>query len=205
MPSHIETLLRPGERILYQARLSKFLLIFYGLLGILSLAGVAFFGLMAINYAGKFNWKSFDVVSRDDCLMALISGLCILPVLYFCAKYLYAYFKTEIVVTDQRVMGRVRRFLVPFTPQPIDLPLSEIESLYFFIAIDWYYGDQDSTRVILDVISNLIVAVADFGTVIVVSKAGRKVKLHAVTAPRELERQISEAANRLRFSELQSR
>jgi hypothetical protein len=184
MPSYVENRLRPGERVIYQARLSWFLLVINGLIGLVCLVVFGFFGLKAVAYAGKFNWKFLKgPVSSDEALLAVFliffTGLC----LYFICKYFYDYFRSEIAVTDQRIIGIVPRLLVAFSLQPVDLPLSALEKVYYTMSGGSSSG-SGSASLIADIVAIIIVAIADYGTVVVVDKEGRKTKFRSVVAPK---------------------
>jgi tetratricopeptide (TPR) repeat protein len=196
MPAYMDTLLRPGERIIYQPRLSTFILIIHLFLGALCLAVLVFFGLKALVYTGIFHWKFLGPVKQEEMLQAafflLFAGL----LLYFGAKYLYDYCKTEIAVTDQRIIGRVPRLLVAFSLQTVDLPLAAIEKIYY----STYYGHSSGSgggfisTLIMEIIAGLISALADYGTVVVVDKEGHKTKFRTIVSPKELQQQIEQAA-----------
>jgi len=105
-------MLRPGERIIYQARLSRFRLVFYSLLGIICLPGLGFLGLLIIGHIGKFSWGNMkDPIPTEMLPVLFIIFLFFGIFTYIFAKYSYDYFKTEIAVTDQRIIGKVPRRL----------------------------------------------------------------------------------------------
>jgi tetratricopeptide (TPR) repeat protein len=202
MPADIAANLRSDEKIIYQAGLSRFLLIAHGFLGVLSLAALAFFGLVVMAYAGKFHWKFLGPLPREDFLLAVSVILGASLLLYRSAKYFYDYFQIEIVLTDKRIIGNVRRLWVPFSLQPVDLPLSDLEKVYS--SFDWGNTNTASADLLLEIIfalvTGIILYLADFGTVVAVNREGRKTKFRALTAPRELANQISQAAKLGKFA-----
>jgi len=194
MSSYLESVLRPGEKIIYQARLSRFFLVFYSLLGIMCLPLLGFLALEIIAYLGKFDWAIIKGPFPSEIILPLFLVLLFSGTFaYIFVKYLYDYFKTEIAVTDQRIIGRAPRALAAFSLKPLDLPLSGIERVYLSIT----FISSGSVRGLLGLIAvvgdHIIDALVKCGTVVVVDNEGRETSLRAVALPKELERQINEA------------
>jgi len=75
MPAYVQSALRPGERIIYQARLSRFLFIVNAFLALLFVSGLAFVAVHLVAFLGKFNWKFVKgPVSREDLVILIFDS-----------------------------------------------------------------------------------------------------------------------------------
>jgi len=173
MASSISSQLRPDETILYQTGLRPVIL-WICVPGLLFCAGILV--LVALDFSGFL-----EVVSQRDLnrstggsdvalykLMAMSLGMIL--GLYICVKWLYDYCRTEVAVTNQRIIGNIPTAWLPFRLQSLDLPLADLQK----VATENYGG-------------------ASYGYVIATGGLGRKTIFRNFKAPEELRRQIIQA------------
>jgi len=96
-----------------------------------------------------------------------VAAIVFIVTIYLSVKYLYDYFYSEVAVTNQRIIGNIPTALLPFSFQPLDIPLSEVQ----YVSTAYYGG-------------------ASYGYVIVVNRLGRKTIFRNFADPEELRRQI---------------
>ncbi|MEW6658721.1 MAG: hypothetical protein AB1424_08670 [Thermodesulfobacteriota bacterium] len=195
MSSYVESLLRPGERIIYQPRLSRLLLAVSSLAVLVCIPPFLYLSTQLVDYLGQIIWNSLKVSGpREDPLAASIVFPIVLGILYFAVKYLYAYIFVELALTDQRIIGRVSRPLAAFPLQPVDLPLADIAGVHYTLSSSGYGGGSSLSSLFFALFFGIIEYLANYGTVEVVDQEGRKTKLRSIVRPKELARQIRQAA-----------
>lgn len=195
MSSYIDSLLRPGERIIHQPRLSRLLLAVSSLAVLVCIPPLLYLSMQLLDYLGQFS-RNAPKASHpgEDLVAALVVFPLVLGMLYFAVKYLYAYFQVEIAVTDQRIIGRVSRPFAAFPLQPVDLPLSAIAGVHYTLSSSGYGGGSSFFSLFSALVFGIIEFLANYGTVEVMDQEGNKTTLRSVVRPKELARQIRQAA-----------
>jgi tetratricopeptide (TPR) repeat protein len=168
MASSISTQLRPDETILYQTSLRPIIMV---ACGICLLIAAFFLVMVALNPASFlqefFQRNPNKPMGRDDLILFSVVAIFFIYILYLSVKYLYDYLHSEVAITNQRIIGNIPTAFIPFSLQPLDIPLAELQ--YVYTA---YYGGTS------------------YGYVIVVNRLGEKTIFRNFADPEELRRQI---------------
>lgn len=171
MASSISNQLRSDETILYQAGLNKTplfacvicVLIFTPLLVMINLYPSSFLEAL-------FQKNPHEPMGRVDLLLCFGVTLFFIFVLWLSVKFIYDFFRSEVAVTNQRIIGKIPTGFCPFVLQSLDLPISEV--IYVYTT---YYGGSS------------------YGYVIAVDRLGRRTIFRNFADPEELRRRIIEA------------
>ncbi len=195
MPAYIESLLQPGERIIYQPRLSRLLLAVSILAVLVSIPPLFYLSMQLLDYLGQFSRNAPKAPGPGvEPMSVLVVFPLVLGMLYFGVKYLYACFRVGIAVTDRRIIGKVSRAFAVFPLQPVDLPLADIAGVRYTISSSGYGGGSSIFSLVSALVFGIIEYLANYGTVEVVDQEGNETKLRSVVRPKELARQIRQAA-----------
>jgi LPXTG-motif cell wall-anchored protein len=111
MTSYVESVLAPGEKIVYRARISRWKFLLYYLVGILALAG----GPAALIITGDRSQTGFILAG-----ITMLAGLLILLVAAIRRN------TTELVLTNRRII--TKRGLI--SRDTVEMNLSKVESLH---------------------------------------------------------------------------
>lgn len=168
MASSISTQLRPDETILYQTSLRPTPMVACGFCLLIA----AFFLVMLALNPSSFLQEFFQrnpnkPMGRDDLIFFSVVAIFFILILYLSVKYLYDYFHSDVAVTNQRIIGNIPTAFLPFSLQPLDIPLAELQ----YVSTAYYGGTS-------------------YGYVIVVDQLGRKTIFRNFADPEELRRQI---------------
>jgi hypothetical protein len=151
--------------------------------------------MQLLDYLGQFSRNAPKAPSPEvDPGAALVVFPLVLGILYFALKYLYAYLRVEIAVTDQRIIGRVSRGFAAFPLQPVELSLADIAGVHYTISSSGYGGGSSIFSLVSALVFGIIEFLANYGTVEVMDQEGSETKLRSIVRPKELARQIRQAA-----------
>jgi tetratricopeptide (TPR) repeat protein len=168
MASSISTQLRADETILYQTGLKPLPMVACSICLLFMTLFLVMFALNPSTFLQEFFQRSPNkTTGRDDLIFYFVVAAFFIFVLYLCVKFIYDYLRCEVVVTNQRIIGKIPTAFLIFSLQPLDIPLAELQ----YVSTTYYGG-------------------ASYGYVIAGDRFGKRTIFRNFADPEELRRQI---------------